>query len=245
MTTTVVKVNEFDVNQFNFETFPEKYKRYNKQAIMLPTLNGERCPIIQLPWVEISQYGIPSKSDLFKEDSQRYFIKLPLDDTVKSEEIKKNFFDSIDAKFGCATMRNKLIGDKSKHTYQALVRTPVTDDNKPDKMPYIKFKLQSLYPSNEITTGIVIQEHNGGEIKPVEATTIDEVLKNVPFNSKVKCFVTPSKLWYNNTCSDSYYGITFKVVKIFAKHPEKPKEQLKITNLHEHVQSDNEDVESD
>ena len=100
----VVKMNEFDVNQFGFETFPEKYKRYNKQAIMLPTLNGDRCPIIQLPWVEISQYGIPSKSDLFKEDSQRYFIKLPLDDTAKSEEIT-NLFESIDIKFGSATMR--------------------------------------------------------------------------------------------------------------------------------------------
>ena len=244
MAMSVVKVSEFDVDKFDFEAFPEKYKRYNKQPILLPTLNGERCPIIQLPWVELQMYGIPSKSDFFKEDSQRYFIKLPLDDTVKSEEIK-NFFDSIDAKFGCATMRKKLIGDKSKHTYQALVRTPVTDDNKPDKMPYIKFKLQSLYPSNEITTGIVIQEHNGGEIKPVEATSIDEVLKYVPFKSKVKCFVTPSKLWYNNTCSDSSYGITFKVVKIFAKHPEKPKEQLKITNLHEHFQSEGEDVESD
>ena len=27
VTTTVVKVNEFDINQFNFETAPEKYKR--------------------------------------------------------------------------------------------------------------------------------------------------------------------------------------------------------------------------
>ena len=199
---SVVKVNEFDVNQFNFEAFPEKYKRYNKQPILLPTLNGERCPIIQLPWVEICQYGIPSKSDFVKEDSQRYFIKLPLDDTVKSEEIK-NFFDNIDAKFGCATMRKQLIGDKSKHTYQALVRTPVTDDNKPDKMPYIKFKLQSLYPSDELTTGIVIQESAGGEIKPVDATTIDEVLNYVPFRSKVKCLVTPSKLWYTSSRGES------------------------------------------
>ena len=88
MAMSVVKVNEFDVNQFNFEALPEKYKRYTKQPILLPTLNGERCPIIQLPWVELQMYGIPSKSDFFKEDSQRYFIKLPLDDTVKSEELK-------------------------------------------------------------------------------------------------------------------------------------------------------------
>ena len=246
----VVKVSEFDVNQFGFEAFPEKYKRYNKQASMLPTLNGERCPIIQLPWVELSMYGIPSKSDFFKEDSQRYFIKLPLDNSSKCQEIK-NFFESIDIKFSNSSMRKKLLGDKSKHTYQALVRTPVTEENKPDKLPYIKLKLQSLYPSNELTTGIIIQECTGGEIKPVDASTIDEVLKYVPFRSKVKCFVTPSKLWYNNSCGESSYGITFKVIKIFSKHPERVKEQLKITNLHEHFNAESEDedevedVESD
>jgi hypothetical protein len=191
-------------------------------------------------------YGIPSKSEFFKEDTQRYFIKLPLDDTAKCDEVK-NFFESIDIKFNNPTMRKKLIGDKSKHTYQALLRTPVVEDDKPAKLPYVKFKLQSLYPSNEITTGIVIQESTGGEIKPVEVSTIDEVLKYVPFRSKVKCFVTPSKLWYNNSCGESSYGIAFKVVKIFVKHPPKIKEQLKISNLHEHfnIESEDEEVESD
>ena len=78
-------------------------------------------------------------------------------------------------------MRKKLLGDKSKHTYQALVRTPVTEDNKPETFPHIKFKVQILYPSNELTTGIVIQEASGGEIMPVEATTLDEVLYFVTF----------------------------------------------------------------
>ena len=67
MTSVVLKVSEFDVEQFFFDTFPEKYRRYNKQPILLPTLNGERCPSIQLPWVELCQYGIPSKSDCIKK----------------------------------------------------------------------------------------------------------------------------------------------------------------------------------
>ena len=72
------------------------------------------------------------------------------------------------------------------------------------------------------------------------------MLNYVPFRSKVKCFVTHSKLWYNNSCGESSYGIAFKVVKIFVKHPAKIKEQLKINNLHEHFEeSEAEDVESD
>ena len=72
--TTVLKVSEFDVEQFNFEPFPEKYKKNSMQSLMLPTYKGERCPIIQLPWVELSQYGVPTKNDFSKEGAQRYFI---------------------------------------------------------------------------------------------------------------------------------------------------------------------------
>ena len=113
-------------------------------------------------------------------------------------------------------------------------------------MLYIKSKLQSLHPPNRLTTGIMIKESGGGKIKPVEATTIDEVLNCVTFKSKVKCFVTPSKLWYNNSCGESSYGINFANVKCFPKHPEQPQEQLNITNLHKHcVESEDEYVERD
>ena len=118
---SAVKVSEFDVDQFNFEPFPEKYKRNCIQSIMLPSYKGERCPIIQLPWIEISQYGVPTKNEFFKEDTQRYFIKLPLAD-AKSEELRE-WLETIDKKFGNSAVKEKLLGDKSKHTYQPLLRT--------------------------------------------------------------------------------------------------------------------------
>ena len=82
-------------------------------------------------------------------------------------------------------------------------------------MPYVNFKLQSLYPSNEITTGVVVQEASG-EIRAVDASSIDDVVKYVPFKSKVRCFITPSNLWYHPSSNvDTSYGVVFKCVKIF------------------------------
>ena len=226
----VIKVHEFDVEQFSFEPFPEKFKRSTMQSIMLPTYQGVRCPIIQLPWVEISQYGVPTKNDFFKEDTQRYFIKLPISDTGKTEGLAK-WLKSIDKKFGSSAVKKKLLGDKSKHTYQPLLRCPVSEDGSSDKAAYVKIKLSSQYPSNEINTGIVVQE-SSGVIRSVDVTTIDEVCKHVPFRSTVKCFVTPSKLWYHPSQNvDASYGIIFKCVKILVKLPEKVAGPLQIDNL--------------
>ena len=226
---SVVKVSEFDVDQFSFEPFPEKYKRNCIQSIMLPSYKGERCPIIQLPWIEISQYGVPTKNEFFKEDTQRYFIKLPLAG-AKSEELRE-WLETIDKKFGNSAVKKKLLGDKSKHTYQPLLRTPVSEEGGTEKMPYVKFKLQSLYPSNEITTGVVVQEASG-EIRAVEASSIDDVVKYVPFKSKVRCFITPSKLWYHPSSNvDASYGVVFKCVKIFSKLPERNSLPLQIEDV--------------
>jgi len=226
----VLKVSEFDVEQFSFEPFPEKFKRSTMQSIMLPTYQGERCPIIQLPWVEISQYGVPTKNDFFKEDTQRYFIKLPISESGKTEGFAK-WLKNIDKKFGSSAVKKKLLGDKSKHTYQPLLRSPASEDEASDKSAYVKFKLSSQYPSNDINTGIVVQEPSG-EIRSVDVTTIDEVCKYVPFRSVVKCYVTPSKLWYHPSANvDASYGIIFKCVKILVKLPEKATAPLQLDDL--------------
>ena len=226
----VVKVSDFDVEQFSFEPFPEKFKRSTMQSIMLPTYQNERCPMIQLPWVEISQYGVPTKNDFFKEDTQRYFIKLPIAETGKTEAVSK-WFAQIDKKFGNPAVRKKLLGDRSKHSYQPLLRTPASEDGATEKVPYVKIKLSSLYPSNEINTGIVVQE-SSGEIRSVDVTTIDEVCRYVPFRSSVKCYITPSKLWYHPSSNvDASYGIIFKCVKILVKLPDKAAGPLQIDDL--------------
>ena len=237
-----MKVSDFDIEQFSFEPFPEKFKRTSAQSLMLPCYKGERCPFIELPWVEISQYGVPTKNEFFKDDTQRYFIKLPLESCGKSIGLR-NWLGDIDKKFGNPATRKKLLGDKSKHTYQPLVRVPASEEGASEKMPYVKFKLSSVYPSNEINTVIIVQEA-GGEIRKVEVTTIDEVVKQVPFRSKVKCFVAPSKLWYHSGSNqDASYGIVFKCVRLLVKLPERNAVPMQLEEVAaQFLESDEEDM---
>ena len=210
---------------------------------MLPTYKGERCPAIQLPWVELSQYGVPTKNDFFKEDTQRYFMKLPLGGE-KSEGLRQ-WFQKIDAKLGSTAVRKGLLGDKAKHTYQPLLRAPSSEEGQSEKLPYVKFKLQSLYPSNEVTTGVVVQEPSG-EIRAVDVSAIDEVVRWVPFRSKVKCFITPSKLWcHPGSLSDASYGIVFKCVNFFSKLPERNSGSLAIENVAAHFAESETESETD
>ena len=71
-----------------------------------------------------------------------------------------------------------------------------------------------------------------GEIRAVEASTIDDVVKYVPFKSKVRCFITPSKLWYHpSETVDASSGVVFKCVKIFSKVSERNSVPLQIEDV--------------
>ena len=138
-----------------------------------------------------------------------------------------------------------MLGDKAKHTYQPLLRAPGSEEEQSDKLPYVKFKLQSLYPSNEVTTGIVVQEPSE-EIRAVDASAIDDVVRWVPFRSKVKCFITPSKLWcHPGSLSEASYGIVFKRVKFFSKLPERNNSNLQIENVAAHFAESESESETD
>jgi hypothetical protein len=86
-TTNYTKVN---VSELSFTNIEEN-QRTKGQKIAYPRYNdpqlGEDTPLyIQFPWIHLSQYGIPRLGEYYTDDSQRSFIKLPLDQSVS--EIK-------------------------------------------------------------------------------------------------------------------------------------------------------------
>lgn len=235
--TSVVKMADYDVKEFEFIPFPENFKKNTLQNLLLPTYKGEKPPVISLPWVVLDAYGIPSKSDFFKTDTQRHFIKMPLNNCKELT----TWLSEIDNKFSKATKRKELLGAKSKHVYQSLVKTPVpNEDETVKKSQYVKFKIASNYPSNNVVTSVTVSK-NGEILEPV-IETIDDVLKHVPFKSTVKLFISPSKLWSINNNDSSSYGITFKVVKILCKSP-----KIKVNNSISNIESyfDDLDCESE
>ena len=77
MASSIVKHNEYNIGNLSFAPLANPKKK-TLQSILLPSYNGGRGPLIQLPSIDLNMYGIPSKCDFYKEDYQRLFLKLPL-----------------------------------------------------------------------------------------------------------------------------------------------------------------------
>ena len=80
MVSSIVKPSEYNIGSLTFMSLLSQKKK-SIESISLPYYDGARSPLIQLPPVDLDMYGIPSKCDFYKEDYQRVFSKLPLNQT--------------------------------------------------------------------------------------------------------------------------------------------------------------------
>ena len=114
MTTTIVKPCDYDIEQLTFNPLMSNKKK-SAQTILLPSYNGTRSPMIQLPPINLDMYGIPSKCDFYKEDWQRMFLKLPLNQ--KNPEVRDltvDFLMKLDNKISSMNFKDLGIGGKGK-----------------------------------------------------------------------------------------------------------------------------------
>ena len=140
-----------------------------------------------------------------------------------------------------------IFGKKNvKYTYQPLIRTPLTEDGKPnaEKHPYLKIKLMTKFPTNEITTTILTETESGGKVVLEGIKDIDEFAYFVRFKSCVKCMIQPSKLWMTpQSASEPMYGIAFKLVKVLVETP--PNLGAPKNGIIDFIDSENESSEED
>ena len=224
---SIVKFEDYNIDKLNFEHLPPNSKKKSSQTILFPNYDGGMSPLIQIPNIELNNYGIPSRCDLFKEDWQRHFIKIPLDgddDYIKSFVV---WLKNIDKKMNTPEIKEKIFNKKNaKCCYQPLFKVVLDDEDKivPNKPPYLKLKMATKYPSNEITTSVFINNPDDTKNLITDITTIDDVAEYIKFKSKVKCVLLPSKCWIMNPITpngDSLYGLTFKLVKVMVTPPTK------------------------
>ena len=86
MASRIVTHSEYDIEKLTFKPLANPKKK-TLQSVLLPSYNGGRGPLIQLPSIDLYMYGIPSKCDFYKEDYQRLFLNLPLNQ--KNPETKE------------------------------------------------------------------------------------------------------------------------------------------------------------
>ncbi len=77
MIPTIVNDSDYDIDKLTCVPLSNPKKK-TVQSLLLPSYDGGRGPLIQLPSIELDMYGIPPNCDFCKEDYQRLFLKLPL-----------------------------------------------------------------------------------------------------------------------------------------------------------------------
>ena len=225
MTNSIVKPCDYNLDNLTFSPLLSNKKK-SAQIILLPSYNGTRSPMIQLPPIDLDMYGIPSKCEFYKEDWQRMFLKIPLNQ--KNPEIKKltvDFLMKLDVKISSMNFKEMGIGGKGKIVwkYQPIVRCTLGEDGtpSPDKHSYMKVKLTTAYPTNEILTSVV---EEAGEKKErtlkTDTTTIDEFTKYFRLQTNIRCMIVPVKLWIHQVSATEYsYGLAFKLIKALVRLP--------------------------
>ena len=83
----------------------------------------------------------------------------------------------------------------------------------------MKIKLLTKYPTNEIQTAVIKQTADNKREYVDGVSTLEDFETHVKFLSKVKCMVSPVKLWMHPlTATEPSYGIAFKLVKVLVEN---------------------------
>ena len=201
------------------------YPRYDH-----PTLGADQSLIIQFPFVKISSYGVPTLGQYFKDDSERSFVKLPLDPTVDESAKLITMLKNLDTHFASEEFASKLLGKKwNKYSYVPIYReAPIVEEDEEDvkkkkdvlqkpKLPHIKLKISTDYTTNEVNTILFKSEMVDGKrtrnlIENVKS--IEDFRSHVGYLSNFRPIVRCVKFWCQPiTKKDPMWGATFKIIK--------------------------------
>ena len=236
-----VDYTKFNVAHLTF-TKLEENSRSKGQLIAYPkynTTNSEKdgILILQSPWIKLNTYGVPRLGEYYKTDADRSHLRIPLD--LDIQEVK-NFSDKmkeIDAKYSSPEMLEEMFGKKyKKYKYQPIYRegqdaTSNESDNEeendekekknaPLRPPYMKLKLDTTWPDNEVKTQVfnstvdsLTNKRSRTLIENIK--TIDDFAKYVSYLSNIRAMFRPVKFWaHQATKKDPQCGIIFKLIKV-------------------------------
>ena len=239
--------SDVDVTRLGF-TDLEENTRSKGQKIAYPRYdhpsNCTDSPLfIQFPWVNLNSYGIPRLGEYYSDDSQRAFVKIPLDQSIPEIKQFSELLQAIDEKIGSDEFKEKMFGAKaSKYEYQPIYRLPQEEDedtkkdpNKKDygpRHPYMKLKIDTTYPDNKVKS-IVFTSVPGANGKRTRTkvdgiSSIDDIASHICFMSKIRPIGRPVKLWAQApNKKDPTYGLTFKMAKVEVEPPTKTNSNVK------------------
>ena len=203
---TEVEENERSNGQLN------GYVRYNCPK------NGEDSHLnIQLPFFQISTYGIPQLGKYYEKDSDRAFIKAPMDESNDEMKIFIDSMKELDSIVGSDAWKKKYLGKKwKKYTYCKNIREMEEDDDGNTRLSYMKMKFKLDYKTGEFKTFIYsVDENDNTKEFHDDVKTVTDATQYIKYRSTVRPIIRAAKLWaHNPKTNNPQYGITWKIEKI-------------------------------
>jgi hypothetical protein len=234
MTTNYTDVK---VSQLNF-TDLEENTRSKGQKISYPRYTssdtGSEIPLfIQFPWINLTSYGVPKLGEYYTDDTQRSFVKIPLDQSISEVKQLTDLLREMDDKLGSTEFKEKMFGTKSsKYEYQPILRFPQEEDEDTKKdtkkdygprLPYMKLKIDTTFPDNQVKSIVFTSVMEGGKRvrnKVDGIKNIDDFASHICWMSRVRPIARPVKLWAQApNKKDPTYGLTFKIAKTEVEPP--------------------------
>lgn len=159
--------NEFNESKLKFSKIDQE--AIHHQIYFYPTYDNNPF-IFQTEEIKITQYGIPSLGDFYKDDQQRSFIKVPIDKNQINCIELKNFLEKLDTFI--INNKTNIIGiyDSSseltpsvKQPYDPSLDEEDNEDNKiiyQNKMEYCKLKFNLDYQDKFVKTSVFLNQNN-------------------------------------------------------------------------------------
>ena len=212
------------------------YVRYDHKV-----LGHDQALLIQLPKIHLETYGVPRAGEFYKNDTDRSFVKVPLNESDPDILVFVNKLKEIDAYLSSPKFASKLLGKKwQKYTYVPAYRpSTVTQDDDDDdddnkkkssKKPalnyaYMKLKLDTDFGSGKIKTQVYRPEIINNKRERVEVSdieSIDDFARILCYQCKFLAIIRGVKIWAQPPSKNNpMWGVTFKMIKVEVEPPVK------------------------
>ena len=190
-------------NQENRKSY-STYLMYKNNNLKLKTEEIKLTEGGILPYIN-RKTGKPFIEDIKEDDPKRYYIMIPLDETMKKVITKIDEYME-------SNKTTILECFKSKNYEYKQILKPIKEATMYSKMDKMKVNFESDFNTKEIKTK-VYKERND-KIKEVNIKEFKELEEMIKLNTIIRLILKVSKIWINK---DNKYGINVVCEQILIK----------------------------
>ncbi len=275
----VNNLKQFDINKFKpIKLDEDSTYCKGKQFLSFPQYNYSKSlnkeDLSQLVFntgdIKLTTYGITKIGEYAKTDSDRQYIKVPLDDSQESCRDLEKFGSDLD---DWAENNKKEIFKESKtlekmidkYEFQKLVKEPNVEEDKLDKNgkkvfkpKYIKFKIDTDYNTKNINSVFFLKkvDENGKKtVTKLNVKTMSDLDDYIKWNTTVKIIASVAKMWFSKSADAKTkkrdFGLALKIKQCEITDSGTGKSQQSNFNQYafgdegEEVEVNNDDLEKD